>query len=84
MPEPSNPLLLGMAGVVVFSQLLVLYVPFLQTFFNTVPLSSSDLIVCATLGSIVFIAIEVEKWWTRRAVSHLPGPASSPERLTDG
>lgn len=62
----SNPLLLITASVVLLSQLAVLYVPFLQTFFNTLPLNAYDLFVCAGLGSIVLIAIELEKWWNRR------------------
>lgn len=75
----SNPLLLITASVVLLLQLGVLYVPFLQTFFNTVPLNAYDLTVCAGLGSIVLFAIELEKWWNRRgektqAAFHLSVP----------
>lgn len=75
----SNPLLLITASVVLLSQLAVLYVPFLQTFFNTVPLNAYDLTVCAGLGSIVLFAIELEKWLNRRgekrqAAFHLSVP----------
>ena len=62
----SNRMLLVTASVVLLSQLAVLYVPFLQSFFNTVPLTVNDLLVCAALGSLVLFAIELEKWWNRR------------------
>jgi Ca2+-transporting ATPase len=62
----SNRMLLITASVVLLSQLAVLYIPFLQTFFNTMPLNVNDLLVCAGLGSLVLFAIELEKWWNRR------------------
>lgn len=62
----SNPLMTLMIVVVLVSQLSVLYVPFLQTFFNTTPLSLQDLAICLALGSAVLIAIELEKWWGKR------------------
>jgi len=62
----SNRMLLVTSGAVLFSQLAVLYIPFLQTFFNTVPLTLADLAVCFGLGSLVLFAIELEKWWNRR------------------
>lgn len=62
----SNPLLLALAGVVLLSQLAVLYVPFLQSFFNTVPLALVDLGICLALGGVLLVAIEMEKWWNRR------------------
>lgn len=64
----SNPLLLALSGIVLCSQLLVLYVPFLQGFFNTVPLSLLDLAICVGLGSTVLFAIELEKWQSQRQV----------------
>lgn len=62
----SNPLLVVMVGIVLVSQLAVLYVPFLQAFFNTMPLSVTDLAICFGLGSLVLVAIEFEKWLSRR------------------
>lgn len=62
----SNRMLLVTSGAVLLSQLAVLYIPFLQTFFNTVPLTLADLAVCFGLGSLVLFAIELEKWWNRR------------------
>jgi P-type Ca2+ transporter type 2C len=47
-------------------QLFVMYVPFLQKIFNTIPLPLPDLAVSLFLSSIVFFAIEIEKWALRR------------------
>ncbi len=47
-------------------QLVVLYIPFLDQFFEVVPLSANDLLLAVGLGSIAFIAIEIEKWFLRR------------------
>lgn len=47
-------------------QLAVIYVPFLQGFFSTVPLSPSDLAIGLALSSVVFWAVECEKWLKRR------------------
>jgi len=48
-------------------QLTVVYVPFFQGFFGTKPLSPMDLALCVALSSLVFVGIEVEKWWRRVA-----------------
>jgi magnesium-transporting ATPase (P-type) len=57
----SNPLLAGMALIVVALQLAVLYVPFLSAFFNVVPLSLCDLSIAAGAGVVVFFVMEIEK-----------------------
>jgi Ca2+-transporting ATPase len=62
----SNPVLLWMAVLTIVFQLLVIYVPFLDRFFNVVPLNSSELLLAAVLGSMAFWAIEIEKWFLRR------------------
>jgi Ca2+-transporting ATPase len=46
----------------------VVYVGFLEEFFQTEPLSAFDLAICVALSSIVFFAIEFEKWMIRRRV----------------
>jgi Ca2+-transporting ATPase len=48
-------------------QLLVIYVPFLDQFFDVVPLSAADLLLAVVLGTVVFWAIEIEKWLLRRS-----------------
>lgn len=62
----TNPLLLAMAALTIVLQLIVIYTPFLDQFFGVYPLAASDLLLAAGLGSIAFIAIEIEKWFLRR------------------
>ncbi|HSK89106.1 MAG TPA: HAD-IC family P-type ATPase, partial [Anaerolineales bacterium] len=57
----GNPLLAGMALLVLALQLLVIYVPALNSFFNVVPLSVTDLLIAIGTGALVFLAIEAEK-----------------------
>ncbi len=57
----SNPLLAGMAALVIVLQLMVLYIPFLNKFFEVIPLSGYDLAIAASVGVVVFVALEVEK-----------------------
>jgi uncharacterized membrane protein (DUF485 family) len=44
-------------------QLSVIYLPSLQSFFSTKPLSPVDLAIALAVGVIVFAAIEVGKKW---------------------
>jgi len=62
----SNPLLLGMAGLTFTLQVAVIYIPALQGFFKTVPLSMADFAISLALSSSVFIFVELEKLLTRR------------------
>lgn len=62
----SNVTLLALALVVVALQLAVIYAPFLEQFFQIVPLAPRDLIMAAGLGALGFVAIEIEKWFIRR------------------
>ncbi len=57
----SNPLLAGMAALVVVLQLMVLYIPFLSKFFEVIPLSGYNLFIAVASGMIVFVVMEVEK-----------------------
>jgi len=59
----SNPLLAGMAALVVVLQLMVLYVPFLSQFFEVIPLSGCDLSIAAATGVLVLVVMELEKWF---------------------
>jgi P-type Ca2+ transporter type 2C len=47
-------------------QLMVIYLPFLQTVFQTEALSFSDLLKLLCLASTVFWVDEARKWWRRR------------------
>ena len=57
----SNPLLAGMALLVVVLQLMVMYIPALAKFFEVLPLSGPDLMTAASMGLFVFAVMELEK-----------------------
>jgi Ca2+-transporting ATPase len=61
----NRPLL---AAVLLSSVLLfaVIYAPFLSESFKTVPLAAVDFAVSFVLGSVIFWAVEFEKWNSRR------------------
>jgi Ca2+-transporting ATPase len=65
----SNRALLGAVVLTFVLQLAVVYVPFLQGFFTTVALSARDLGIGLAASSIVFWAVELEKWLMRRHTS---------------
>ncbi|MEN6478344.1 MAG: cation-translocating P-type ATPase [Anaerolineales bacterium] len=62
----SNPSLLGAVLLTTALQLAVVYVPFLQRIFGTVPLHWEQLLVSLALSAIVFVAAEVVKLVGRR------------------
>ncbi len=62
----TNPVLLGLVGVTAVLQLIVIYVPFLDQFFQITPLSALELLLCAGLGVGMLLLIELEKAWLRR------------------
>ena len=63
----GNPALLGAILLTVLAQTAVIYLPPLNTVFRTVPLSPAELAACFGIGSIVFVAVELEKLVRRRA-----------------
>jgi P-type Ca2+ transporter type 2C len=65
----SNPLLLGMAILTFSLQVAVIYIPLLQDFFKTVPLTVTDFAISLALSGLVFVGIEFEKWIARRSNS---------------
>ncbi|MDJ0703604.1 MAG: cation-translocating P-type ATPase [Leptolyngbyaceae cyanobacterium MO_188.B28] len=62
----SNQPLLGVVALTFGLQLAIIYVPALQTLFNTTALSITELLISLMLSTIVFWAIELEKWLIRR------------------
>lgn len=62
----SNPALLVTVILTVMLQLIVIYTPALQAVFKTQALSLFELVLCTSLASVVFIAVEIEKWMIRK------------------
>jgi P-type Ca2+ transporter type 2C len=57
----SNPLMLGMASLVMILQLAVLYIPPVATFFSVVPLKMPDLLIAVGAGIFVLVILEIAK-----------------------
>jgi Ca2+-transporting ATPase len=64
----SNPLLLAAVGLTVVLQLGTIYLPGAAEVFKTQPLSARELLACCLLSTVVFLAVEAEKWLMRRGV----------------
>jgi len=47
-------------------QMATIYVPVLNPIFKTNPLGVEELVLCIALSSLVFFAVEIEKWLVRR------------------
>ena len=62
----SNKALLGAVLLTFVLQLAVIYVPFLQNLFKTNALSAGELLLSLVLSTVVFWAVELEKWLVRR------------------
>jgi len=62
----TNPWLWGAVAISFLLQLAVIYLPFLQAAFRTVPLGLSDWLLCAAVGSLVLWAMELRKLVGRR------------------
>ncbi len=62
----SNKPLLSAVILAFVLQMATIYVPFLNPVFKTEPLTMSELILSLGLSSVVFFAVEVEKYFKRR------------------
>jgi P-type Ca2+ transporter type 2C len=65
----SNKPLLGAVAFTFVLQLFAIYVPFFQGFLETEALPLADLAIAVALSTIIFWAVEVEKWLSRRKAS---------------
>jgi Ca2+-transporting ATPase len=61
----TNLPLLGAVAITFALQMAVIYVPALNPIFHTTPLEAADLAFCLVISSVVFVAIELQKWLGR-------------------
>jgi Ca2+-transporting ATPase len=61
----SNKLLLGAVLLTIGLQMATIYVPVLNPIFKTVPLTLNELMITFVISSLVFWAVELEKWVKR-------------------
>ncbi len=61
----SNPFVLGSVVLTTILQLMLIYVPFLRTFFGTHWLSPIELAICFGFSALMFVWIEMEKLFLR-------------------
>lgn len=71
----SNPLLSGAVALTFALQMATIYVPLLQPIFKTEALTWHELGLCLMLSSIVFFAVEIEKWLVRNGKLYQNGKA---------
>ncbi len=62
----TNKALLGAVVISFALQMATIYIPVMNVLFKTQPLSLSQLAFCIAASSMVFFAVEVEKWIKRR------------------
>ncbi|RJQ50669.1 MAG: cation-translocating P-type ATPase [Nitrospiraceae bacterium] len=62
----SNKPLLWAFALTFGLQMATIYVPALNPVFKTEPLTLNELTLTIALSSVVFFAVEIEKWWKRR------------------
>jgi Ca2+-transporting ATPase len=62
----SNLPLLGAVALTVALQMATIYIPALNPIFKTEPLDLDELVLCLALSSVVFVAVEIEKWFIRQ------------------
>ena len=63
----SNKALVGAVLITLVLQILIIYVPFFNPIFRTAPLTGYELLITLALSFVVFIAVEIEKAFKRRA-----------------
>ena len=61
----SNRLMVISIATTFILQLILIYLPLAQQFFNTKPLTLQDLAIAFLVSLVVFFAVEIEKWIRR-------------------
>ena len=74
----SNPLLLFAVVATLLLQLATIYVPAMNGVFRTVPLTLGELAACLAIASVVFVAVEFEKFLVRRRGLYADPAAATP------
>ena len=75
----SNKPLLGAVGLTVALQFATIYVPTLNRVFQTEALGVVEVALTVAAASVVFIAVEVEKWLKRKRGRHEPRATAQSE-----
>ena len=74
----SNPILMATVLFTLGLQLATIYVPALNPVFKTAPLDWDELAICLLLSTVVFFAVEAEKWFVRRGLLYATGKMQLP------
>lgn len=64
----SNRAMAATLAITFMLQVSTIYLPALNPIFKTEPLDMAELLLCLILSSVVFFAVELEKWLVRRKV----------------
>jgi len=67
----SNKPLFGAVSLTFVLQLLITYIPFLQSIFKTQSLSLNEFVIVGIASSLVFFAVEIDKVISKRASRQL-------------
>jgi Ca2+-transporting ATPase len=65
----ANPAIVGLSALTILLQVAAVYVPFLDEFFEVVPLSAPEFGLCVVLGGSVWVAVEIEKRLLKRRMA---------------
>ena len=79
----TNPVMLGIASLVVALQLAAIYTP-LRKFLDLEPMGASDLAICIAAGVAMLVALEAAKVWHRRTTPFTTVAATPAHEVLSG